>query len=232
MKLNLPILLYTHTDVSDVWTLSFGQLDKFLPEEKVYVAVNTKTDKIPEKYIQITYDDSLKYTDRLKQIFNQIQEPTFLFLHEDMVLIGQPDFDIINSYDFYIKEGHIDSVKLIFAGDGYESPTSDPTLVRNYFSKFSIQPTVIGKNVFLSLLDSVGSTDIWDFESKVVDNGRHYMSKIGNEKKRGIYHFDSLVFPYIATAIVKGRWNMTEYKFELEKLFDEYKINPELRGSA
>lgn len=232
MNLNFPILIYTHTDVSDVWPMTFGQLEKFLPEEKIYVAVNSLSDNLSKKYTQIVYDDSLKYTDRLKQVLYSIDESTLLFLHEDMVLVGEPMFDIINAYDFYIKNKFIDSVKLIFAGNEYETPTTDETLVRNSFSKFSIQPTIISKDSFLSLLGSVESTNIWDFENKVIDNGRHYMSKLGNENKRGMYHYDSIVFPYIATAIVKGKWNISEYKFELENLFSEYHIQSELRGSV
>ena len=56
------------------------------------------------------------------------------------------------------------------------------------------------------------------------------MCKVGGEKKRGMYHYDSIVFPYICTAIVKGKWNMNEYQNELDKLFGEYNINPFERG--
>ena len=52
------------------------------------------------------------------------------------------------------------------------------------------------------------------------------------KKKRGLYHYDSLVFPYIATAINKGKWNYNEYQKELDELFTEYEINPFERGIA
>lgn len=44
------------------------------------------------------------------------------------------------------------------------------------------------------------------------------------KKKRGMSHYDSSIWPYIATAIVKGRWNFSEYPNELKYLFDEYSI--------
>ena len=56
------------------------------------------------------------------------------------------------------------------------------------------------------------------------------MVKLGNEVKRGVFHCDSIVFPYIATAISKGKWNTSEYKKELNFLFKEYNINPKERG--
>jgi hypothetical protein len=58
------------------------------------------------------------------------------------------------------------------------------------------------------------------------------MVKLGNEIKRGVYHCDSIVFPYIATAINKGKWNTSEYKKELDILFKEYNINPNMRGEV
>ena len=50
------------------------------------------------------------------------------------------------------------------------------------------------------------------------------------EPKRGIYHHDSIVFPHIATAIIKGKWNLSEYPTELTPLLEKYNINPEVRG--
>ena len=58
------------------------------------------------------------------------------------------------------------------------------------------------------------------------------MVRIGGERKRGLYHYDSLVFPYIATAINKGKWNYNEYQKELDIFFTEYEINPFERGIA
>jgi hypothetical protein len=44
-----------------------------------------------------------------------------------------------------------------------------------------------------------------------------------NEPKRGKYHYDSSIFPHIASALVKGRWNTEEYPEldEIRKLLDE-----------
>jgi hypothetical protein len=49
-------------------------------------------------------------------------------------------------------------------------------------------------------------------------------------KKRGSLHFDSIVYPYIATAIIKGKWNLSEYPNELGDLLNEYKIDKSIRG--
>ena len=38
-------------------------------------------------------------------------------------------------------------------------------------------------------------------------------------------HHDSSTYPYIATAIVKGMWNVSEYPEELKEVFNEYSID-------
>ena len=49
--------------------------------------------------------------------------------------------------------------------------------------------------------------------------------------KRGTYHYDSTIYPFIATAIVKGKWNTMEYVKELTELSAEFNINLDLRGT-
>jgi hypothetical protein len=52
-----------------------------------------------------------------------------------------------------------------------------------------------------------------------------------NEPKRGENHYDSDVYPYIATALVKGKWIMSEYSFELGSILEKYNIDINKRGA-
>jgi len=45
------------------------------------------------------------------------------------------------------------------------------------------------------------------------------------ESKRGQSHYDSNIYPYFATAIVKGSWNLKEYNEELTEIFKTYEAN-------
>ena len=51
------------------------------------------------------------------------------------------------------------------------------------------------------------------------------------EKLRGTAHHDSNIFPYIATALIKGKWNLLEYENELMLLLNEYGIDFKKRGN-
>jgi hypothetical protein len=227
----LPILVYTHTDMTDVCAPFFGQLKKYMPDYKGYVCINRQDDIIPKDYIQIYYDDTKSYTDRLVEILNQINEDIFLFTHEDMILFDTPDYNYLAKYYKYVSDRSVDSIKLVYSGDGggIKSPV-DETLVLNEYSKFSIQPTIIRRNILLQIAEGVGSKNIWEFENAIVGSGMDFSARRGDEKKRGIFHFDSFVYPFICTAINKGKWNMTEYKNELNPIFEEYGINPFDRG--
>ncbi len=231
MGITLPIVVYTHTDMKDIWPMFFGQLKKYVSNTKIYVAVN-EDDSYLSDYTIVKYDDSKVYTERWKQILPQISEEVILFLHEDMILFDSIKPDYIKKYFEYVKNGEVNSIKLILAGEYFSESSIDSTLVFNEYSKFSIQPTIVTKEFFTNVLNSVDELNIWEFEQAIAGTGRDYMVRIGGEKKRGIYHYDSLVFPYIATAINKGKWNLNEYMEELNPMFEEYNINPFERGMS
>ena len=225
------LVIYTHTDMKDVWGMFFGQLKKYVTDHKVYVCVNQNDSSIPSEYIQIHYDDSKQYTDRWVELLPQIKEDLLLFMHEDMILFDTPRLDLIQTYSTYVNEEKVDSVKLIYAGEGGLPWDQDKTLVTNSFAKFSIQPTIFKKELLKQLVESTPNKNIWEFEASISSYGSDFMVHLGEEKKRGLFHYDSLVWPYIATAINKGKWNTSEYSQELDALSKEYNVNLFERGT-
>jgi hypothetical protein len=51
----IPIIVYTHTDMRDIWSMFFGQLKKYIGDTKIYVAVNEDNTQLSD-YIRIIYD--------------------------------------------------------------------------------------------------------------------------------------------------------------------------------
>ena len=207
------------------------QLKKYVGDTKIYVAVNKDDTQISDN-ICIIYDDTKEYTERWKEILEQIEEETFMFMHEDMILFDKLNFQMLEKYISYINDTMLDSIKLILAGDNFEQWPIDNTLVTNQYSKFSIQPTITRKDIFKEKVNVISPLNIWQFEEAITATGRDFMVKIGGERKRGMYHYDSLVFPYVATAINKGKWNLNEYMDVLNPMFEEYNINPFERGMS
>jgi len=231
MGISVPIIVYTHTDMKDIWPMFFGQLKKYIGDTKVYVAVNKDDTQISD-YIRIIYDDTKEYTERWNEILDKVEEETFMFMHEDMILFDKIDYQLLEKYIEYVKDDYVESIKLILAGDKFDEWVIDKTLITNQYAKFSIQPTITTKKVFKGHIDILPPLNIWQFEEAVVSYGKDFMVRLGGERKRGMYHYDSLVFPYIATAINKGKWNLIEYQDELNPMFEEYNINPFERGMS
>ncbi len=87
----LNILLYTHTDCNDVCKIFFKQNEKYLPENKGTILINSSHYNIPSNYEKLIYSDNLNYTDRVLQGLNEIDENKIvLFIHEDMFLYKRP----------------------------------------------------------------------------------------------------------------------------------------------
>ena len=95
-----------------------------------------------------------------------------------------------------------------------------------------MQATIWKKEKFIELYNYT-KQDLW-FENDVYENACKKLGIYGvyyyaGEKPRG-GHFDSSIYPYIATAIVKGKWNYSEYEKELQPILTEYNIDPLARG--
>lgn len=223
------IVIYTHTDCKDVWVPLFSRMEKYMNSYEINFLVNRHDETIPRDYNVIVYDDKLIYTDRLQYCLNRIEDDIILFIHEDMILYKEPNHKEIIRLCNYIDTQEANSIKLIYVTCEDYPSLIDDKLIYNEFSKFSIQPTLTSKSYMLELTERY-KLNIWDFENAIKNSGVDFMYKTGTEKKRGIYHCDSIIFPYISTAIVKGKWNETEYKNELTEIFNEFNIDKTIRG--
>ena len=157
MGIDIPLVLYTNSEYDDVCRVFFGELKKYLPNQKIYVISNTNHSAIPEDVILITYNDNDSYVDRLLSTIPQINEDVILFLHEDMILYDYPQDDKIQKYTSYVRDGIVDSIKLIYVKGNDSEFEIDKTLISNEYSKFSVQPTLISPKNFVSLLESISS---------------------------------------------------------------------------
>jgi hypothetical protein len=155
-----------------------------------------------------------------------------------MFLYDKPEYNTLEEYYTLIKSGILDHIRLIKGGNCEFSIMKDsPSLYKiNLKSEwiFSIQPSFWKRTKLMEILKSNLNVNIWDLEvksQKVIKSMKLNVAfSYKGGKKRGIYHFDNEIYPYIATAIGKGKWNLGEYGQELEPLLKELNINPVIRG--
>lgn len=236
---DLAIVVYSHTDYKDAWPIFFGQADKYLREYKKYIFVDKNHEDIPDGYNICLYDDSKIYRERVLSCLEKVKEDFIIFHHEDMFLFAEPDMKRIESWTEVLDDLEFPSVKLLKGGvlsDDIKHECGDPYLNKTPKSAeyvFAIQPTLWDVDEFQEIHEGCQGETIWEFETKAQQFCKLHkligLYSHNQEPLRGTMHYDSDVYPFIATAIVKGKWN-SEYRKELTVLFEEYNIDASLRG--
>lgn len=235
---DVAFILYSHSNYDDVWEPFFGQEEKFLPDvfkKYMFVDGNADGDKIPDDYTVIVYDDSKAYSERFFSCLEQIPEDVCIFQHEDMFLYDSPKMDKLEKYINVLKESDLDFVKLLKGGDVKDIQYGEhEDLFESEEWFFAIQPTIWKTDRLKQIFEHFKNTNIWDMERLAQEYCKQNNYKgvycYNGEQKRGRYHWDSSTYPYVATAICKGKWNASEYPSELEEIFIEYDIDRTQRG--
>ena len=227
----MKILLYTHSDYSWVWEYWHKQTDKFLNAFEKICLLNSNS-LFREDYLVIKYDDKLTYKNRILSCLDNIDDDEIvLFCHEDMFLYKKPNFEIIDEYINLIKSGNCELIKLVRAFENLDKSNIHDKLFKNPVKQlFSIQPTLIKIKTLKYIYKTVPGDNIWEFEANTT---KEYLKDLislcsfdlNQDKKRGKFHYDSSVYPYICTAVIKGKWNFKEYKKELYEIFYNKKFN-------
>ena len=227
----MKLLLYTHSDYSWVWKYWHQQTDKFLNNFEKICLINSNS-SFRDDYLTIKYDDKHSYKNRILSCLNEINDDEIvLFCHEDMFLYMKPDFVTINQYINLIENNKCSLIKLIRAFEGLEKSNLHQKLFKNPSNQlFSIQPTLLKIKTLKYIYKTVPGNNIWEFEA---NTSKEYLKDlislcsfdINTDKRRGKFHYDSSVYPYICTAVIKGKWNLKEYKKELFEIFYNKKFN-------
>jgi len=236
---NLALVTYTHSNCRDVWPSYFTRLNHFLNEIDSFV-FNDKPFEEYSRHKFLTYDDVSPYYLEYTKCLNQFDHKYVIYMQEDFILYLRPNLELLNRYLNILEKDHsISYIRLLRCGDVTSQQYEDNLF---YISKdgrsnqsinsYSMQPTIWRKADLIKLYETAARPKFGEYieyahaMNKLNINGLYHYS---NEKSRG-GHFDSSVFPYIATAIVKKKWNVSEYPDELKSVFREFKINPNLRG--
>jgi hypothetical protein len=221
-------IVYSNSEYFDV-------LKIFLHQEKKY-KINSIifSDVEFENYTTLIYSNELPYAQRLISCLEQLDSEIILYQHEDMFLYQQPNFERLSEYIDFLKNSRFSFLRLCRTGNCclkqieinflFEIDSSSPDF-------FAVQPTIWKRKDFIKYLKNRSNLSIWDLERYGNQNNNEIsgLMHFEYEPNRG-GHFDSFVWPYIATAIVKGKWNITQYSKELDLILNESNIDIEKRS--
>jgi len=219
----------------------FGQTDKYYGREyKKYLFVDEGSYEVPDGWECVYYDDSLPYNERVASCLRQLpSEGVVIFHHEDMFLFDVPMHEIMAPFYEKISNEKVDFIKLCKA-------SYDPNY--NFFKHsenlyytpadllFAIQPTMCKVKNLRTVYEQTPAQTGWQLEKDAPltcmrNSFICCSSNIAPERKIGLYHWESLVYPYFMTAIVKGKWNFLEYPNKLGQVLEEHKVDYGTRGN-
>ena len=231
---NLSLLTYTHTNTKDVHPAYFGRLEKYFPSLKnSFVTCNEKID-----YTNcIVYDDSKTHGTQMINALKQIPTDYVIYAQEDYILFDYVKVDELNKLIEYMEsDKEIPFIRLIQSGLGNVTKQYNEDLAyldSDWEYYFSTQITIWRKDILMQMYLNSNPEKITSTEVHLVQSLRDISKNGLFHLKRGNQiggHFNSYAYPYIATGVVKGKWNYAEYESDLQDVFFEYEINPFERG--
>ena len=245
---NIALIVNTVSKNSDIWEMFFSQLNKHVSPNffsKKYVFVDDGLGQIPEDFETLQYDSSKMYRTQFSSCIEKVNEEFCVYISEDYILYNDVEEQkIINFSNLLSENKSISFIRFMRGGiyDGpFESYSDNLFYVPQDKQYFYTNQAALWKTKDLKKIHNLGP-DLHIANKDWRNSFEYQATKICNElnikglfcyygeNKRGLYHYDSTVFSHICTALVKGKWNMTEYPEEMGGLIKEYKINIMKRG--
>ena len=241
---DLALVTWTHTDMTDIFPIYFGEMKKYFPElAKSYVLINELSDDISDEHLQLVNDDSNTYATRWLSCLEHIEEEYILYMQEDFI-----PFSKVNTTEFercleYMRNSECSCLRFIRSDlNELNDEEVDKIYKISHFKQpdlsFTQQAAIWKKDHFIEVMEALNPSGFRDVESQGTFAGSTVMKQLGyyssfyfdEETNLRGGHYDDKCLPYIATALVAGKWNIGEYEEELDALAEEYDIDLSERG--
>jgi hypothetical protein len=236
---NVAIVTYTTSKYSDVWDMHFGQLSLHARNISSYAFSDEKSEEMwrYSDHKLVTYKDEDPYWKQYTGCLQGVKEDFVIYSQEDFILFSDVDKAALERYREFLENSEYDYVRLIRCG--YSTPLDrhvNNDIYEVHMSTndaFSMQATMWKKNSLERLYSHVKSAK-W-LESEAWNSGARDQDIRGTliyngEKKIGAFHYDSIVYPYVCTAINRGQWNVDQYPDVMKEMFKRYNVDPSVRG--
>lgn len=230
----IPQVLYTNSNCKDVWDMFLKQNKKHYDSE-IYVITDTdKFEGVDDSKI-FKYNNDEKYWDVWVRALKKFNLKNFIYLQEDFILYKNVNDIKIKDITNFLNNSTYSFIRLIKSGNLKDKMIDDSLfeIESDNSDIFSMQPTIWKTEDYIKIMSGV-KEEKWleneNYRQFMIDNGIKGLYYFKDEPKRGLNHHDSSIYPYIATALVRGKWNISEYNNELNPLLEEYNINVNTRG--
>ena len=238
--LDFAIITYTTSKYSDVWPMYFGQLSLHKSGIKSYVFSDDSSKNIwnYSDHNLISYNDSDPYWIQYLKCLDDVSEKYIIYAQEDFILFSDIASERIQKYVCFLNNSSYDYVRLIRCG--YQTPldrhVKDDIYEVHMESNdaFSMQATLWKKESLRKLYEHVKSqkwleSESWNIGARKLGI-KGTMIYNGEKKVPNSGHYDSIIYPYVCTAINKGKWSVDQYPEIMKSMFAKYNVDPKIRG--
>lgn len=241
MKNKVSMILYTNSKCFDIHNIFFDRLSKHFNglDEMVVLSdeqINDYRSGWALNCKLLIYNESGTYCEQMLNGIDHANNEFIIYSQEDYILYDDVDLNKIDKYiDIMIGDESINFIRLIKSGlNGDESEYNNDLVIVNSESDyyFSTQITIWRKKSLKDMFLRSNTKSIFDepLNSPYLREigGIGLCTKIHGDKVGS--HFSSIIYPYIATALVRGKWNTMEYEDEIDIILNEYSIDKNIRG--
>jgi hypothetical protein len=243
---NLAVVVNTHSSYSDIWPMFFGEFNIYFTNIKTYTFTNlTKSVyQIPIDVNVLYYNNNDCFRDQYLSCLSQVTEKYVITMNDDYLLYNFVDFNKIKEYITILEETDYSFVRFTSADDNHIEPFKKGLYkIPFYNPNIYSQTASLWKTRVLEQIHQEGPALHIGTRG---DKDGHFENSVGNicmtlgiqglacwngEPKRGISHYDNNVVPYIASALIRGKWNTKEYPKELIPLIKKYNVDINIRGA-
>ena len=237
---NVALFTWTNTEYEDVFPVYFGGIEKYFSQvEKSYVAINALSEVIDDQHLQLVNDEQNSYAERILGCLDAIEEEYIIYAQEDFMLYDKVSTREFNkALNFLKKNEEFSCVKLLRSG----ADTLEEKLATNIYKSCDYysavhQVSIWKKDHLVKIINLLNPVQLRNFE--YAGGASRVMHQLGYQSAFYFHessphrggHFDSKAYPYIATALIKGKWNTAEYQKEINQLALDYNIQLANRGT-
>jgi hypothetical protein len=228
-------IAYTNSNCQDLWEMFIKQNRKHT-KMPLYMISDKLIDGLePEN--QFIYQNSDPYYQVWINAVQKFGGEYFIYLQEDFVLYGDVNQEKIDEYVEFLKNNpQYSFVRLLRSGSLYNNKLSDTLyeIESTNMNVFAMQTTIWRASDYIRLIGLVKAhgwleTD-GDYRDKMIALNMQGVYHYNGEEMGGLMHNNTNVYPHMATALIKGKWDMSEYGNQLNKVLPEYNIDANKRG--
>lgn len=221
-------VVYTNSNCNDVFTPFYNQNKKHCSFPLYVISdydINVEINGFHK------YSNDEPYYKVWVEALTKFGAEYFIYLQEDFFLYSDVKEDVLETYRQQLAESDYSFIRLLKSGklgtkkvfdNLYEIESTNENI-------FSMQATIWKTEDYIKLMNVAASkgwleTDA-NYRQTMINLNMKGLYHFDNESKIGTNHHDSNVYPYIATAVVKGKWNLGEYPVQLYKILYQHKID-------